>query len=148
MAEAGSLQTNNSAIAIAKLKPPVRQSAANQYALVLDDIRDPGNLERSYGRRLVWSQAHHSVHGNGDWTNPKCVQRYHGFLLACQFVLYINWKIFKTSRLYMDVSGKVRISMIKVYAGGLIVIGNESNEFLRAWQNWCIIRSGYPGMEC
>src|SRR5688500_14466427 len=41
----GEFQTNRSALAIARMKPntPIRVSG-NEYGLVLDDIRDPGNL--------------------------------------------------------------------------------------------------------
>src|SRR5688572_30095640 len=41
----GEFQTNNSALAIARIKPNNLFSLAdNAFALVLDDIRDPGNL--------------------------------------------------------------------------------------------------------
>src|ERR1700712_1902016 len=41
----GTLQSNNAALAIAKMKPnrPLKCNE-NEYVLVLDDLRDPGNL--------------------------------------------------------------------------------------------------------
>src|SRR4051812_41031472 len=41
----GEFQTNDSALAVAKMKSNKKISiGANEFALVLDDIRDPGNL--------------------------------------------------------------------------------------------------------
>ena len=42
---AGTFQTNKSAIALAKIKPNIPQTIENdEYAIILDDIRDPGNF--------------------------------------------------------------------------------------------------------
>src|SRR5579859_2331811 len=42
LSQVGSFQTNNAAIAVARMRPNVRPVVENNFCLVLDDLRDPG----------------------------------------------------------------------------------------------------------
>src|SRR5882762_4819171 len=83
LATAGSLETNQSAIAVVKMKlnePP--RLPANEFALVLDDIRDPGNLGTII-RTADWYGIH-SIIASGetaDVYNPKTISATMGSFL-------------------------------------------------------------------
>src|SRR5882762_4292404 len=91
LAAAGSLQTNQSAIAVVKMKPnEAPRLSGSEYALVLDDIRDPGNLGTII-RTADWYGIH-SIIASGetaDVYNPKTISATMGSFLRVR-LFYTN----------------------------------------------------------
>lgn len=126
----GSLQTNDAALAVAKMKPnkPL-QLASHEYGLILDDLRDPGNLGTIvrtadwYGIRKIVASPE-----TADFYNPKAISATMGSF--CRVEIY-----------YCSLTDFLQVSKVPVYgtfldgepvhgfnfgAEGWIVIGNES----------------------
>jgi TrmH family RNA methyltransferase len=129
LAQAGTFQTNDGAIAIASIKPNVPLEVRDEFALLLDDIRDPGNLGTIirtadwYGvRKIIASEE------TADFYNPKVIHATMGSFCRAQ--------IFYTSLLqYLsDASQPVygafldgdNVHNIEFSKSGLLVIGNEA----------------------
>jgi RNA methyltransferase, TrmH family len=127
---AGTLQTNDSAIAIAKMKPnqpPVLTS--KNYALVLDDIRDPGNLGTIirtadwYGIRAIIASE-----STADFYNPKTISASMGsFLRVGVFYTSLPEYLRSAPLVYGTFLKGTTIHELSFAEGGFIVIGNESN---------------------
>ncbi len=125
----GSVETNDSVLAIARTKDNIRPSiGANEYALVLDDIRDPGNLGTII-RTADWYGIKHVIASEetADFYNPKVIRSTMGS--------FCRVKIYYTSLDDFLEGGKVvygtfldgaNVHELKL-SPGLIVIGNESN---------------------
>ncbi|MFN3852093.1 MAG: TrmH family RNA methyltransferase [Spirosomataceae bacterium] len=128
----GTLQSNDSALAIVKMKP--NQSIVcndNEYVLVLDDIRDPGNLGTIiriadwYGiTKIICSE------NTVDFYNPKVIASTMGSFtrikiwygdLEKYFIRNNNLPIYGTF-----ISGE-NIHKTNFPKSGFIIIGNESN---------------------
>jgi RNA methyltransferase, TrmH family len=126
----GEFQTNNSALAIAKMKSnsPVRVSD-NEFALVLDDIRDPGNLGTII-RTADWYGIHKIIASmeTADFYSPKVVSATMGSFTRVS-IFYTNLAAYlgntghKIFGAYLD--GR-NIHEVDFAPGGLIIIGNES----------------------
>lgn len=126
----GSFQSNDSVLAVARIRPnqpPALRSG--EFALVLDDIRDPGNLGTII-RTADWYGIRHIIASEetADLYNPKTINATMGS--------YTRVNVF-----YTDLASFIRESGQMVYGafldgenihdmrfdgGGLIVIGNES----------------------
>jgi TrmH family RNA methyltransferase len=127
----GEFQTNNSAIAIARMKPnvPIR-ILAQEFALVLDDIRDPGNLGAII-RTADWYGINKIIasEGTADFYNSKVITSTMGSFTRVS-VFYTDIQAFlseskhKAYGAYLE--GK-NIHETRFGSGGLIVIGNESH---------------------
>ena len=128
---AGTFQTNKSAIAIAKIKENAALSIENgEYALILDDIRDPGNfgtilrIADWYGiKKLISSLT------TVDLYNPKVINASMGSFSRIE-VYYTELGSFLTKNpgpyygAYMDGEN---VNNVNFFDHGYIVIGNESN---------------------
>ncbi len=132
LSKVGSLQTNDSCLAIVKAKDNVFLAASPQeFVLVLDDIRDPGNLGTIirvadwYGiSKIICSE------NTTDWYNPKVVSatkgsftRVYGFYtdLKEYFSKIANTAIYGTF-----MSGQ-NVHEVVFGQSGYVVLGNESN---------------------
>ena len=129
LAAAGSLQTNQSAIAVVKMKPnePPRLSG-NEYALVLDDIRDPGNLGTII-RTADWYGIHVIIASpsTADVYNPKTISATMGsFLRVHLFYTVLTDYLRNAPNLYGTFLKGSDLHSIRFAKGGFIVIGNES----------------------
>jgi TrmH family RNA methyltransferase len=131
LAELGSFQTNETALAVTKMKATqVPILGPDEFGLVLDDIRDPGNLGTIvriadwYGiRNIIASEE------SADFYNPK--------VISASMGSFCRVKIFYTSLpLYLAESESARygtfmqgdnVHQISFEKGGLIVIGNEAH---------------------
>ena len=129
--QAGSFQSNDAAIAVARIRENSRpQLAGGEFALVLDDIRDPGNLGTII-RTADWYGLKHIIGSpeTADVYNPKVISATMGSFTRVRMY-------------YTSLENFVRESALPVYGtfldgedihhttpgpGGLIVIGNESN---------------------
>lgn len=134
LVRAGTLQSNDAALAVVKTKSnDFLYAEEGEYVLVLDDIRDPGNLGTMiriadwYGiRKMVCSLT------TTDWYNPKVVAASKGSFTRVQG-FYTDLKTYFEGHLASEVSvygtfleGK-NIHQITFAKTGYIVMGNESN---------------------
>ncbi len=126
----GEFQTNESALAVAKIKPNVHLTISNdEFALVLDDIRDPGNLGTIirtadwYGiKKIIASEE------TADYYNAKVVNATMGsftrveiYYTSLEFYLAdLKHKIFGA---FLDGHDVHQHNFGK---GGVIVMGNEA----------------------
>jgi TrmH family RNA methyltransferase len=127
----GSVETNDSVLAIAQMKDNVRPSIrSNEYALVLDDIRDPGNLGTII-RTADWYNIRYVIASEetADLYNPKVIRSTMGSFCRVD-VYYTSLTDFLRSMdmtVYGAFLGGSNIHQLKFAQGGLIVVGNESN---------------------
>lgn len=127
----GEFQTNRSALAIARLKPntPVHAGPL-EYALVLDDIRDPGNLGTII-RTADWFGIGKIVASaeTADFYNPKVISATMGsFTRVNTFYTDLEQYLSETA---MPVYGAYLtgsdVHDVQFGGGGLILIGSESH---------------------
>ncbi|HEY5826651.1 MAG TPA: RNA methyltransferase [Cyclobacteriaceae bacterium] len=131
LGSAGAFQTNTSALAIARMK----KNAAplidpDQYALVLDDVRDPGNLGTIirtadwYGITTIIASEE-----TADFYNPKVISATMGSFCRVN-VFYTSLNDFLstvTTSVYGTFLNGQDIHTLSFARGGFIVIGNEAN---------------------
>lgn len=132
---AGSVESNDSVLAIARIRENGRPSPGpNEYALALDDIRDPGNLGTIirtadwYGiRNIIASEE------TADFYNPKVIRSTMGSFCRVN-VFYTNLSDFLIQNklpVYGAFLNGNNIHQLKFAPGGIIVVGNESNGISR-----------------
>lgn len=130
LSELGTFQTNDGALAIAAMKPNQSLVIQNEFALVLDDIRDPGNLGTIirtadwYGiTKIIASEE------TADFYNPKVINASMGSFCRVQ-LYYTNLadylKSVKLAVYGTFLKGK-DIHTVAFAKAGLIVVGNEAN---------------------
>jgi RNA methyltransferase, TrmH family len=86
LAQVGTLQTNDAALAVVRLPPqPAQSLALGPLTLALDDLRDPGNLG-AIARIADWYGIAHVVCSptTAEWYNPKVVAASMGSFLRVQ----------------------------------------------------------------
>jgi TrmH family RNA methyltransferase len=126
----GEFQTNDSALAIARIKPNKElQVSDSEFALVLDDIRDPGNLGTIirtadwYGiKKVVASEE------TADFYNAKVISATMGSFTRAE-IFYTNLEAYLSSanhKIYGAFLDGHDVHQLDFGKGGLIVIGNES----------------------
>ena len=151
LAQLGSFQTNESVIAIVRQKPnriPTLES--NEYMLVLDDIRDPGNLG-SIIRTADWFGVRKIVASSqtADFYNPKVINATMGSFTRVQFA-YGDLKE-ELSKIEATVYGTFMagesIHDTLFASHGVIVIGNEAQGISEAVQNRITHRITIPGVK-
>ena len=128
----GSLATNDTCLAVARTKENrVLVAAPDEYALVLDDIRDPGNLGTIlriadwYGiRKLICSPT------TADVYNPKVISASKGSFTRVAWY-YGDLAEFLQNQpdrpVYGAFLGGADVHTLAFAPGGYIVMGNESN---------------------
>jgi TrmH family RNA methyltransferase len=128
--ELGEFQTNDAALAIAKQKPNDYLAVSQkEFAIVLDDIRDPGNLGTII-RTADWFGVSKIIASNetADFYNPKVISATMGsftrvkmyYTSLAEYLEKAKLPIFGT---YLT---KTTIHQVNFGKGGLILIGNES----------------------
>jgi len=126
----GAFQTNTSALAIARMKKNIAPGVGtDEYVLVLDDVRDPGNLGTIirtadwYGiTRIIASEE------TADFYNPKVISATMGSFCRVN-VFYTSLNEFLatvTIPVYGTFLDGQNIHTLSFANGGLIVIGNEA----------------------
>ena len=128
----GTLESNNAALAVVQVRPNTPPTLVpNQWTLVLDDIRDPGNLGTIlriadwYGIDTILCSA-----TTADVYNPKVISASKGSFTRVQWWYGdLEW-VLKTANqptfgAFLDGEDVHRINFGR--AGGLIVLGNEAN---------------------
>ena len=131
LSAAGNFQTNDAAIALARMKAnkPLRLQQ-NEIALVLDDIRDPGNLGTII-RIADWYCVNNIIASEEttDFYNPKVLSASMGSF--CRVNIHYTNLVDYLTAVRMPIYGAfldgMDVHALDYAAGGLIVIGNESN---------------------
>jgi TrmH family RNA methyltransferase len=151
LAQLSSFQTNESVIAVVKQKPnQVPELKKNEYALMLDDIRDPGNLGsiiRSadwFGIRKIFASAQ-----TADFYNPKVINATMGSFTRVEMgycnlaeqMAKIDAPAYGT---FMDGEN---IHNVSFATRGLIIIGNEANGISPSIQKLVTHRITIPGVK-
>ncbi|MCF0064992.1 RNA methyltransferase [Dyadobacter chenwenxiniae] len=130
----GSFQTNDSCLAVAKTKQIEFLSPDNsEYVLVLDDVRDPGNLG-SIIRIADWYGIKKIIcsHDTTDVYNPKVIAASKGSFTRVD-VFYTDLTSYLTENasdkpiIGAFLGGKSLYDFSFAQSGGYIVMGNESN---------------------
>ena len=126
----GSLEENTAALAVVRMKPYRKPELSNSdFALVLDSIRDPGNLGTII-RTADWYGIKNII-ASMDTTelySPKVINATMGSFLRVK-VFYTSLDVFLPSiklQSYGTFLDGIDIHKVKPINGGLIVIGNES----------------------
>jgi TrmH family RNA methyltransferase len=126
----GSVESNSAALAVVRMKAPAPAVLSPaSYGLILDDIRDPGNLGTII-RTADWYGIHQIVASpeTADCYNPKVISASMGsflrvnvnYLPLVPFVMQNNASLFGA---FLD---GIDVHSFKFPASGWIVMGNES----------------------
>lgn len=146
----GSFQSNDAALAVAKMKTPKPVKASfNEYCLMLDDIRDPGNLGTIirtadwFGIKKIIASEH-----TADFYNPKVISATMGSF--CRVEVSYTDLVFYLRDCEVPVYGAFllgnNIHDEQFGDGGIIVIGNESNGISPAVEQYVRHRIFIPGI--
>ncbi len=130
LAQLGSFQTNESVLAIAKTKVNSALNLKDEFCLVLDDLRDPGNVG-TIVRTADWYGIKNIIASEetADFYNPKTISATMGSFCRVNF-FYTNLITFlaknelPTFGAFMEGEDVHQFNYGK---NGLLVIGNESN---------------------
>jgi TrmH family RNA methyltransferase len=134
LARLGSFQTNDSCLAIAKTKEnQILHIEKGEYALVLDDVRDPGNLGTIL-RIADWYGINKVVcsENTTDLYNPKVIAASKGSFTRVK-TYYTSLEDFfsgcsrETAVLGTFLKGQSIYDLAFDRKGGYIVLGNEAN---------------------
>lgn len=144
----GEFQTNNAALAIARVKPnKLLVPAPSGLTLILDDIRDPGNLG-TIVRIADWYGISGVIASptTADFYNPKVISASMGSFARVN-IFYTDLVGFLSSN-QLPVFGAFlegkSIHEVPIGAGGLIVIGNESHGIAPGLQEFITARITIP----
>jgi len=127
----GSFQSNDAALAVAQIKPNQPLSISEgEIALVLDSIRDPGNLGTII-RTADWYGVKNIIasEDTADFYNPKVLSASMGSFcrVAIQYVSLIDYLTAVRKPIYGTFLNGLDVHTLSFSNGGLIVIGNESH---------------------
>lgn len=133
LSKIGTLQTNDSCLAVVKTKENAFLCAeANEIVLVLDDIRDPGNLGTII-RIADWYGLSKIICSNSttDWYNPKVIAASKGsFTRVSSFYTDLPdfFRQTKPQTVFGTFLNGQNIHQLKIKnPEGYVVMGNESN---------------------
>ena len=127
----GTFKANNAALAVGHIKQVATpQIAAGDYALVLDDVRDPGNLGTII-RIADWYGIQHIVASEttADVYNPKVLNASMGSFTRVS-VFYTALPDFLTAQplpVFGATMEGIPVREADFSKGGLLVMGNEAN---------------------
>lgn len=145
----GSFQSNDAAVAVAKVKnPKPPKPSSNEYYLMLDDIRDPGNLGTIirtadwFGIKKIIASEH-----TADFYNPKTISATMGSFcrMEVSYTNLINYLSDCEEPVYGAFLLGGNIHDEQFAKGGIIVIGNESNGISPAVEQYVRHRIFIPG---
>lgn len=126
----GSFQSNDAAIAVADMKANEMPKLKDEFCLVLDDLRDPGNVGTII-RTADWYGIKHVVASEetADFYNPKTISATMGSFCRVN-VFYTDLLEFLTKNslpVYGALMDGADVHQTNFGKEGMIVIGNESN---------------------
>ncbi|HEX5169307.1 MAG TPA: RNA methyltransferase [Cyclobacteriaceae bacterium] len=126
----GEFQSNDSGLAVARIKPnePVTVNA-DEFGLVLDDVRDPGNLG-TIVRTADWYGIEKII------ASPESAEIYNGKVITATMGSFTRIKIYYTElgnflrqtphQVFGTFLDGENVHSVNFGNGGLIVVGNES----------------------
>jgi TrmH family RNA methyltransferase len=130
LSQLGSFQTNDAAIAVARIKQNALPKWHDEFGLILDDLRDPGNVGTIirtadwYGiRNIIASEE------TADFYNPKTISATMGSFCRVN-VFYTRLNEFLSQNnlpVYGAFMNGSDVHQTDFGKSGLVVIGNESN---------------------
>lgn len=131
LATLGTYQSNDAAVAVARMKPNrFLEINEGEIALVLDSIRDPGNLGTII-RTADWYGIKNIVasEDTADFYNPKVLTATMGSFtrIDIQYVSLVDYLTASRKLIYGTFLDGLDVHQLSFKTGGLIVIGNESN---------------------
>lgn len=152
--QAGAFASNNAALAVAKIKSNTPLSVhSDEYGLVLDDVKDPGNLGTLiriadwYGiQKIICSE------NTAELYNPKVISSSMGSFCRVQ-LYYTNLEDYfanPTLTVYGALLEGKNVHEVEFSKGGLILLGNESqgiNDNLKKFIHKAISIPSYGGAE-
>ncbi|MDN4165213.1 RNA methyltransferase [Cytophagales bacterium LB-30] len=125
-----SFENNNSGLAVVRCKPNQPLKIQNEYALVLDDVKDPGNLGTIiriadwYGiSKIICSE------NSAEFYNPKVISATMGSFTRVQ-LFYTDLIPFLSSAQLPIMGALLEGEVLHTFnfpKAGLLVMGNESN---------------------
>jgi TrmH family RNA methyltransferase len=131
LADIGEFQSNDSVLAVAKTQSVSQLDVEpNEFALVLDDIRDPGNLGTII-RTADWFGISKVIASEetADFYSPKVIASTMGSFTRCK-ILYTDLTVYlqskKGARMFGAFLDGKDVHTVNFGPGGLVVIGNES----------------------
>jgi TrmH family RNA methyltransferase len=145
----GQFQSNNSALAVVKMKPNLAFTISPQeYALVLDDLRDPGNLGTII-RTADWYGINKIIASDetADVYNPKVITSTMGSFARVK-VFYTRLQEYLPAvkaNIYGAYLEGSNVHHTKFAAGGLVVIGSESHGISENLQRYITDKITIPG---
>lgn len=127
----GNFQTNDAALAVARIKPNRALTMEDgEIALVLDSIRDPGNLGTII-RTADWYGVKSIIASEEtvDFYNPKVLSASMGSFcrMSIQYVSLVDYLTAVRKPIFGTFLDGIDVHQLSFSSGGLIVIGNESN---------------------
>jgi TrmH family RNA methyltransferase len=145
----GQYQSNDSALAIVRMKPNVSfLPAKNELIIALEDVRDPGNLGTIiriadwYGiKKMVLSPQ------TAEFYNPKVIQATMGSFTRVQFfyenldVVFSKWKL-PVYGAFLEGDNVHELAKIEP---GVILMGNESKGISPEIEKWVSKKVTIPG---
>lgn len=127
----GSFQTNESALAVAQMRKNTAPSLKpGEWALVLDDIRDPGNLGTII-RTADWYGVKNIIasHETADFYNPKVISASMGSFtrVSVYYTELVEYLAGCSQTIYGAFLDGEDVHTARMDKGGLLVIGNEAS---------------------
>jgi len=130
LTELGSVDNNDAALAVVKMKESTRPTLGKgEFGIMLDDLRDPGNFGTII-RTAEWYGIQHIVASpeTTDFYNPKVISASMGsflrinvyYALLEQFIKEVSVPVYGT---FLEGDNVHQVNFAK---GGWIVVGNES----------------------
>ncbi|MCS7019841.1 MAG: RNA methyltransferase [Cytophagales bacterium] len=128
--QAGTIESNNAAIAIVQMPPQKPFTPNGEWLLALSDIRDPGNLGTII-RIADWYGIRHIVCSptTAEWYNPKVIAASMGSFLRVK-PFYTDLRLFFSAcnlPVYGALLNGSNIHQFQPTMPGIILIGNESH---------------------
>ncbi len=149
LSQLGTFQSNVSVLAVARQKvSELPLLAEDEFALVLDDIRDPGNLGTImrtadwYGIRTIIASEH-----SADLYNPKVINASMGSFTRVRmgYTALPEYLLKAGLPVYGAFADGDPVHKARFSPSGLIVIGNESQGISLAIRKLVDYRIGIPG---
>ncbi len=152
--QAGTFKSNNAAIAVVEMPDSIQETTSDKgITLVLDDVRDPGNLGTIiriadwYGiRKIICSEE------TADFYNPKVINSTMGSFTRVQLVYtnLSNWLAKVDLPVYGALLNGENIYNEELKSDAIVVMGNESkgiSESVQKYINKPVLIPGRGGAE-
>ncbi|MEP6951971.1 MAG: RNA methyltransferase [Ginsengibacter sp.] len=143
------LKTPNKVVAVFEKKLPVSEPVLHgKISLMLDNIRDPGNMGTII-RNADWFGIENIICSENcaDCYNPKVVQASMGSLARIN-ILYVSLDAFidanKKISVYAATLSGIAVSELKIIEEGIILIGNESKGISEELLNLATLKITIP----